>query len=206
MNKSKKRKWINEFLKDKYVIKANRDGFRSRAAYKLLQIDEEFGFLKKAKTILDIGSAPGSWLQVVEKRTNPENTKIVGIDLLPYKNLQRVNQVIGDFCQSSSQLILKKAFDERKIDLILSDMAPNLSGIAVVDSEKVSFLIREVIGFSVKNINSKGSLVIKIFETGSIGNKFVADLREYFKEVWIRKPEASKNSSTERYLIAKTLK
>jgi len=206
VNKSKKRKWINEFLKDKYVIKANRDGFRSRAAYKLLQIDEEFGFLKKAKTILDIGSAPGSWLQVVEKRTNPENTKIVGIDLLPYKNLQRVNQVIGDFCQSSSQLILKKAFDERKIDLILSDMAPNLSGIAVVDSEKVSFLIREVIGFSVKNINSKGSLVIKIFETGSIGNKFVADLREYFKEVWIRKPEASKNSSTERYLIAKTLK
>ena len=206
MKKSKKRKWINEFLKDKYVIEANRNGFRSRAAYKLLQMDEEFGFLKKAKTVLDIGSAPGSWLQVIEKRTNPENTKIVGIDLLPYKNLRRVNQVIGDFCQSSTQLILKKAFDERKIDLILSDMAPNLSGVAVVDSAKVSFLIGAVVEFSVKNINSKGSLVIKILETGSTGNKFVTDLRKYFKEVWIRKPEASKNSSTERYLIAKTLK
>ena len=109
MSKAKKRKWISEFLKDKYVKEANRDGFRSRAAYKLLQLDEEFDFLKKAKTVLDIGSAPGSWLQVIEKRTNPENTKIVGIDLLPYKNLRRVNQVIGDFCQSSSQLILKKA-------------------------------------------------------------------------------------------------
>ena len=206
MKKSKKRKWINEFLKDKYVIEANRNGFRSRAAYKLLQMDEEFGFLKKAKTVLDIGSAPGSWLQVIEKRTNPENTKIVGIDLLPYKNLRSVNQVIGDFCQSSTQLILKKAFDEKKIDLILSDMAPNLSGVAVVDSTKVSFLIGSVVEFSVKNLNSKGSLVIKILETGSTGNKFVTDLREYFKEVWIRKPEASKNSSTERYLIAKTLK
>ena len=206
MKKSKKRKWINEFLKDKYVIQANKNGFRSRAAYKLLQMDEEFGFLKKAKTVLDIGSAPGSWLQVIEKRTNPENTKIVGIDLLPYKNLRSVNQVIGDFCQSSTQLILKKAFDERKIDLILSDMAPNLSGVAVVDSAKVSYLIRAVVEFSVKNINSKGSLVIKILETGSTGNKFVTDLRECFKEVWIRKPEASKNSSTERYLIAKTLK
>lgn len=206
MKKSKKRKWINEFLKDKYVIQANKNGFRSRAAYKLLQMDEEFGFLKKAKTVLDIGSAPGSWLQVIEKRTNPETTKIVGIDLLPFKNLRRVNQVIGDFCQSSTQLILKKAFDESKIDLILSDMAPNLSGVAVVDSAKVSFLIGAVVEFSVKNINSKGSLVIKILETGSTGNKFVTDLREYFKEVWIRKPEASKNSSTERYLIAKTLK
>ena len=206
MKKSKKRKWINEFLKDRYVIEANRNGFRSRAAYKLLQMDEEFGFLKKAKTVLDIGSAPGSWLQVIEKRTNPENTKIVGIDLLPYKNLRSVNQVIGDFCQSSTQLILKKAFDEKKIDLILSDMAPNLSGVAVVDSAKVSFLIGAVFEFSIKNINSKGSLVIKILETGSTGNKFVTDLRKYFKEVWIRKPEASKNSSTERYLIAKTLK
>ena len=206
MKKSKKRKWINEFLKDKYVIQANKNGFRSRAAYKLLQMDEEFGFLKKAKTVLDIGSAPGSWLQVIEKRTNPENTKIVGIDLLPYKKLRRVNQVIGDFCQLSTQLSLKKAFDERKIDLILSDMAPNLSGVAVVDSAKISSLIGAVVEFSVKNINSKGSLVIKILETGSTGNKFVTDLREYFKEVWIRKPEASKNSSTERYLIAKTLK
>ena len=206
MKKSKKRKWINEFLKDKYVVEAHKDGFRSRAAYKLLQIDEEFGFLKKAKTVLDIGSAPGSWLQVIEKRTNPENTKIVGIDLLPYKNLRRVNQIIGDFCQSSNQLILKKAFNEKKIDLILSDMAPNLSGIAVVDSANVSILIRGVIEFSLKNISSKGSLVIKILETGSSGNKFVTNLREYYKEVWIRKPEASKNSSTERYLIAKTLK
>ena len=201
-----KKKWLNEFLSDKYVKDANREGFRSRAAFKLLEIDAEFGLFNNCLSVLDLGCAPGSWLQVAKRKTKSKRTVIIGVDILRYKLIQGVTQIEGDFQDESARKRILTAFSDRKIDLILSDMAPNLSGIKVVDGENISKLVNLVLEFSLANLHKNGCVVVKTFETGTGSREFRKKLAKYFEKVWLRKPSASKKVSSEQFLIAKTLK
>ncbi len=201
-----KKRWITEFLSDKYVKDANREGFRSRAAFKLLQLDDEFGLFENCSSILDLGCAPGSWLQVAKRKTEGDKTIVIGVDILPFQFIDGVTQVVGDFSDTSAQSKILTRFGGKKIDLILSDMAPNLSGIKVVDSENISKLLDVVLEFSLQNLHNQGCVLIKTFDTGHGSIEFRKDLAKYFKKVWTRKPAASRKMSGERYLIAKTLK
>ncbi|MAF82299.1 MAG: 23S rRNA methyltransferase [Proteobacteria bacterium] len=201
-----KKKWLNEFLSDKYVKDANREGFRSRAAFKLLQIDAEFGLFNSCSSVLDLGCAPGSWLQVAKRKTKPNKTLIIGVDILRSQLIQGVTQIEGDFLNELAREKILAAFNGRKIDVILSDMAPNLSGIKVVDGENIFKLVNLVLDFSLENLHKNGCLVVKAFETGAGSREFRNKLAKYFEKVWLRKPLASKKVSAEQFLIAKTLK
>ena len=201
-----KKKWFKEFLADKYVKDAKREGFRSRAAFKLLQIDHEFRFFNKCSNVLDLGCAPGSWLQVARRKIDSKKPVIIGVDKLPFKLIEGIIPIKGDFSEESARKRICGAFEGRKIDVILSDMAPNLSGIKVVDSENISKLVNLVLEFSLQNLQQNGWVVIKAFETGTNALKFREDLARYFEKVWLRKPMASKKVSSERFLVAKTLK
>ena len=201
-----KKKWLKDFLSDKYVKDANREGFRSRAAFKLLEIDEEFGLFNNCSSVLDLGCAPGSWLQVAKRKTKSKKTLIIGIDILRFQLLQGVTQIEGDFLDESVRKKILTAFNGRKIDLVLSDMAPNLSGIRVVDEENISKLVNRVLDFSLKNLHKNGCIVVKAFEIGTGSREFRKKLANYFEKVWLRKPSASKKASAEHFLIAKTLK
>ena len=201
-----KKKWLNKFLSDKYVKDANREGFRSRAAYKLLEIDDEFGLFNNCSSVLDLGSAPGSWLQVAKRKTKSKRPLIIGVDVLRFQLIQGVTQIEGDFLDKSARKRILTVFNGRKIDLILSDMSPNLSGIKVVDGENVSKLVNHVLDFSLENLHKNGCVVVKAFETGVGSREFRAKLAKYFEKVWLRKPSASKKMSAEQFLIAKTLK
>jgi len=201
-----KKKWLNEFLSDKYVKNANREGFRSRAAFKLLQIDAEFGLFNNCSTVADLGCAPGSWLQVVKRKTRLNKTLIIGVDILPFQLIRGVIQIEGDFLNELAREKILTAFNGRKIDVILSDMAPNLSGIKVVDGENIFKLVNLVLDFSLENLHKNGCLVVKVFETGARSREFRNKLAKYFEKVWLRKPLASKKVSAEQFLIAKTLK
>ena len=200
------KKWVNEFLSDKYVKDAKREGFRSRAAFKLLQIDDEFGLFNKCSSVLDLGCAPGSWLQVAKRKTKSKRTLIIGVDILRFELIQGVTQIVGNFLDKSARDEIFSAFNGRKIDLILSDMAPNLTGIKVVDGENVSKLVDCVLDFSLENLHKNGCVVVKAFETGSRSREFRKKLAKYFEKVWLRKPLASKKVSAEQFFIAKTLK
>ena len=200
------KKWLNEFLSDRYVKDANRQGFRSRAAFKLLQIDAEFNLFNNCSSVLDLGCAPGSWLQVAKRKTKSNKTLIIGVDVLRFQLVQGVTQIEGDFLDELARERILNAFKGRKIDLILSDMAPNLSGIKVVDQENVFKLVNLVLDFSLKNLHKNGCLVVKAFETGIGSREFRKKLAIYFEKVWLRKPLASKKVSAEQFLIAKTLK
>ena len=201
-----KKKWLNKFLSDKYVKDANREGFRSRAAYKLMEIDDEFGLFNNCSSVLDLGSAPGSWLQVAKRKTKSKRPLIIGVDVLRFQLIQGVTQIEGDFLDKSARKRILTVFNGRKIDLILSDMSPNLSGIKVVDGENVSKLVNHVLDFSLENLHKNGCVVVKAFETGVGSREFRAKLAKYFEKVWLRKPSASKKMSAEQFLIAKTLK
>lgn len=201
-----KKKWLNEFLSDKYVKDANREGFRSRAAFKLLELDQEFGLFNNCSSVLDLGCAPGSWLQVAKRKTKAKRTYIVGIDILPVEPIQGVTQIEGDFQDESARKKILMAFNGRKIDLILSDMAPNLSGIKVVDGENISNLVNLVLDFSLEHLHKNGCVVVKAFETGAGSLEFRKKMVKYFEKVWLRKPLASKKVSAEQFLVAKTLK
>ena len=201
-----KKKWLNEFLSDKYVKDANREGFRSRAAFKLLELDQEFGLFNNCSSVLDLGCAPGSWLQVAKRKTKAKKTRIIGVDILRFQLIQGVTQIEGDFQDESARKKILMAFNGRKIDLILSDMAPNLSGIKVVDGENISNLVNLVLDFSLEHLDKNGCVVVKAFETGAGSFEFRKKMVKYFEKVWLRKPLASKKVSAEQFLVAKTLK
>ena len=201
-----KKKWLKEFLSDKYVKDANREGFRSRAAFKLLELDQEFGLFNNCSSVLDLGCAPGSWLQVAKRKTEAKRTRIIGVDILRFQLIQGVTQIEGDFQDESARKKILMAFNGRKIDLILSDMAPNLSGIKVVDGENISNLVNLVLDFSLEHLHKNGCVVVKAFETGAGSLEFRKKMVKYFEKVWLRKPLASKKVSAEQFLVAKTLK
>ena len=224
MSKNKFNKdWLQDHLNDPYVKMAQKDGYRARAAYKLKEIDDQDHLIQAGMTIVDLGSAPGSWSQyarnrlVVLGKKNPliepgkPDGKIVAIDLLPMEDIADVTFLQGDFREDEVLRQLEKViFTEndqniQKVDLVLSDMAPNLSGVAVADAARMGHLAELALEFSQAHLRTDGALLIKCFH-GSGYSQIVESFKKVFKMVAPRKPSASRNRSAETFLLGRFLK
>ena len=203
MKKNKfSKNWIIKQKRDIYVKQSKIEGYRSRAVYKLQEINEKFKILKNGISIVDLGAAPGSWSQFVSRKF--KNTKIVSIDLKEIESIENTNQIKGDFTDEIQQ---KKIIDYfgNKIDVVLSDMAVNTTGNKNVDSLVTGELSIEALNFSTNTLKKKGSFVSKIF-MGSSFNEIVEIAKKKFKEVHIFKPPASRKDSKENFIICKHLR
>lgn len=195
---------MQEHVTDPYVRKAQAEGMRSRAAYKLQQLAERDNLLKPGMVVVDLGSAPGGWSQVAGRAVGTEG-RVVGVDLLEMLPIPAVRFVQGDFGDDSVLAEVEKLLDGRPVDLVLSDMAPNMSGVASVDQARSIGLAELALDFAINHLKPQGNFLVKVFQ-GSGFEQLVADVRRSFVQVVIRKPEASRSRSNEVYLVAKGLK
>ena len=203
MKKNKTSKnWINKQRRDIYVRKSKLEGYRSRAIYKLKEIDEKFKIVKNGINIVDLGSAPGSWSQYLSEKS--KNSKILSIDLKEVKEIFNVSHLIGDFLDQNNQLKLTNFFND-KLDLVVSDMAVNTTGNKDLDAISTGELSINAMNFSVKNLKKNGSFVSKIF-MGSTFNEIVENCKKNFKEVKIFKPPSSRKDSKESFIICKNIR
>ena len=194
--------WINKQRRDIYVRQSKVDGYRSRAVYKLIEIDKKFNILKNGMSLVDLGASPGSWSQYVSKHI--KNCRILSIDLKDMEKIDRVHHVKGDFTQKNKQQLIKNYF-QSKIDIILSDMAENTTGNKNIDSISTGELCKEAMYFAKEILNKKGVFVSKIF-MGSTFNEIVLESKSIFKQSKVFKPMSSKKNSKEVFIICKLLK
>ncbi|OFZ97994.1 MAG: 23S rRNA methyltransferase [Betaproteobacteria bacterium RIFCSPLOWO2_02_FULL_62_17] len=192
---------MREHVNDHYVHQAKAKGYRSRAAFKLIQIDAKDRLLSPGMLVVDLGAAPGSWLQVLAERVGPGG-RVIALDLLPIEPLPRVECIQGDFREPEPLARLNAALSGRKLDLVVSDMAPNISGIASSDQARSMDLCELALQFARDNLRVDGVLLVKVFQ-GSGYPEFLAQMRRAFKTVVSRKPEASRGRSAEIYLVGK---
>ncbi|WP_050468118.1 RlmE family RNA methyltransferase [Herbaspirillum chlorophenolicum] len=202
--------WLHDHINDPYVKLAQKEGYRARAAYKLKEIDEEERLIKPGQIIVDLGCTPGSWCQYVRnKLAGAEGGGIhgiiIGLDILPMDPIADVNFIQGDFREEEPLHQLEALLDGRKVDLVLSDMAPNLSGVAIADAARVEYLIDLAIEFAQAHMKPTGALLVKCFN-GTGYNELVHKFRAEFKTVASKKPKASRDKSSEIFLLGKTLK
>ncbi|MDR3155932.1 MAG: RlmE family RNA methyltransferase [Holosporaceae bacterium] len=197
--KQSSRQWLCRQLNDGFVKQASTAGYRSRAIFKLMEIDDKFALIKNATSIIDLGAAPGSWSQLLAARA-AENAKIVALDLLPFAPLDRVHQYVGNFEDMALQSAVAE-YLEQKADLILSDMSPSTTGHRQIDHLKIMALVENVLIFACKILQMDGALVIKIFQGGE-EKRFASHLKTIFRRVVFFKPQASRNESREIYLVA----
>jgi 23S rRNA (uridine2552-2'-O)-methyltransferase len=212
--KSKKvnKAWINDHVNDPYVKLAKKEGYRARAAYKLKEIDEALKLVKPGQVVVDLGCTPGAWSQYLRRRLSPQgaavgelNGTIIGLDLLPMEPIEGVQYIQGDFREDEVLKQLEALLQGRQADLVVSDMAPNLSGITSVDSARVEELVTLAIDFCQHHLKPHGSLVAKVFH-GSGYNELVHLFRANFQTVKPLKPKASRDRSSETFLIGSGLK
>jgi 23S rRNA (uridine2552-2'-O)-methyltransferase len=196
--------WMQEHVTDPYVRKAQAEGMRSRAAYKLQQLAERDHLLKPGMVVVDLGCAPGGWAQVAGRVVGPEG-RVVGVDLLEMLPVPGVRFVQGDFGDDAVLAEVEKYLEGRLVDLVLSDMAPNMSGVASVDQARSIGLAELALDFAVNHLKPQGNFLVKVFQ-GSGFDQLVAEIRRCFVQVMIRKPEASRSRSNEVYLVGKGLK
>jgi 23S rRNA (uridine2552-2'-O)-methyltransferase len=202
--------WLHDHINDPYVKLAQKEGYRARAAYKLKEIDETEKLIKHGQIIVDLGSTPGSWSQYVrQKLAGGEhggiNGTIIGLDMLPMDPIADVQFILGDFREEEVLVQLERILAGRKVDLVLSDMAPNLSGIAIADAARVEHIIDLALEFTRAHMKPSGSLLVKCFN-GTGFNELVMKFRQEFKTVIQKKPKASRDKSSEIFLLGKTLK
>ena len=203
MKKNKiSKNWINKQKRDIYIRQAKIDGYRSRAAYKLIEIDEKFKIFRNGISIIDLGAAPGSWSQYASKKI--KNGKIVSIDLKDMEKIDNIVQIKGDFTEKKNQSKIKDLF-KCKVDVVLSDMAANTTGIKNMDSIYISELCEEAMLFSREMLNNNGKFVSKIF-MGFTFNEIIAKAKLIFKEVKVFKPKSSRKNSKENFIICKNLR
>ncbi len=198
--KSSKR-WLQEHFDDVYVKKAQAEGYRSRAVYKLKEVDEKESLLKPGMTVVDLGAAPGGWTQYVSERLQGRG-RIVALDILPMDSLPDVDIILGDFREDDVLQQLMDLIPERSVDLVLSDMAPNMSGTTAIDIPRAMYLVELAFDFADKMLKPGGSMLVKIFH-GSGFDDLVKQAKTSFDKVVIRKPAASRARSKETYLLAK---
>lgn len=198
-SKSSKR-WLEEHFSDQFVKKAQKEGFRSRSAYKLLEIQEKDRLFKKGMTVVDLGSAPGGWAQVVVKILQGQG-KVFALDILPMDPLEGVSFIQEDFTEEAAVHHLLALMQGERPDVVLSDMAPNISGITVSDQSKSMYLAELALDFAKQVLTQKGSYLVKVFQ-GEGFDSYLKDLRKHFNHVKIRKPSASRGRSKEIYLLA----
>jgi 23S rRNA (uridine2552-2'-O)-methyltransferase len=193
--------WINEHVNDTYVQRARAEGWRSRAAFKLTEIDDKDKLLKPGMTVVDLGSAPGSWSQVAAKRVAPGG-RLIALDLLPMEPIHGVEFIQGDFHEDAVLQALAETLAGRQVDLVLSDMAPNMSGIGMVDQARVMLLAELTLEFCRLHLKPGGDMLVKVFQ----GDGFMElrrALQLQFQTIRMRKPAASRNRSAEIYLLAR---
>jgi 23S rRNA (uridine2552-2'-O)-methyltransferase len=200
MAKSKSsRRWLAEHFDDQYVKMAQQQGLRSRAAFKLLELDEKYHFIRKGMRVVDLGSAPGSWTQVVQ-RVLGDTGKIIALDILPMDPLENVTFIQGDFTDDEPLALLEEALNGQTADLVLSDMAPNMSGMGAVDQPRAMYLAELALAFAEQWLEPGGSFVVKVFH-GEGFDDYVKQARSLFEKVQIRKPSASRPRSREVYVL-----
>jgi len=206
--------WLHDHINDPYVKMAQREGYRARAAYKIKQIDELENLIKDGDIIADLGSAPGSWSQYVRKKlhdtaSNTLKGAIIAIDILPMQPVADVDFIQGDFREeevfNKFQALVMQKSGNNKIDGVMSDMSPNLSGIALADASKIEHIAELVLDFAVNNLKSNGWVILKCFH-GSGYSQIVELYKKHFTRVIERKPKASRDKSAETFLFARGLK
>lgn len=190
--------WLKEHFSDQYVKKAHQEGYRSRAAYKLLEIHQRRKLLKPGMTVIDLGAAPGGWTQVIAELIGTKS-KIIASDILPMDHFPGVIFIQGDFAQAQVQLEIVQALDHQKADLILSDISPNTSGHRSVDQLRVMDLVEQVFEFSKQHLKPSGALLTKLFY-GEGFDAFLRQVKGQAKSARIYKPSASRSRSAECYL------
>lgn len=191
--------WMKEHVNDIFVKQAKKEGFRSRAAYKLLEISERDHILKSGITVVDLGAAPGSWSQVAINKVGTKG-KVIALDILKMEPLPDVTFIQDDFRKESALNQLKNCLGEHSLDLVISDMAPNISGIVVSDQAKSMYLAELALTFAMETLNYDGNFLVKVFQ-GTDFDQFLREMRAGFKKVVVRKPKASRNRSNELYLL-----
>jgi 23S rRNA (uridine2552-2'-O)-methyltransferase len=204
--------WLHDHINDPYVKLAGREGYRARAAYKLKEIDETLHLIKPGNLVVDLGSTPGAWSQYVRRRLSPDgaaagdlNGSIIALDILPMEPIEGVTFIQGDFREAESVVQLEAAMGGRQADVVVSDMAPNLSGIASADAARIEYLVELAIEFAQSHMKPQGTLVAKVFHGGSY-NEVVGHFKAAFQTVKPFKPKASRDRSSETFLVGTGLK
>jgi len=194
--------WIIRQKRDIFVRQSKIEGYRSRAIYKLKEIDEKFKIFKNTTSIIDLGAAPGSWSQYIIRQY--KKSLVLAIDLLDFEHIDKVNKIVGDFTKSENKEKIKNFFD-KKVDVVISDMAVNTTGNKNLDAIVTGELCIDAMEFAIEMLNKKGKFVSKIF-MGSSFNEIVADAKKKFREVNIFKPLSSRKDSKESFIICKFLR
>lgn len=204
--------WLHAHLTDPYVKRAQREGYRARAAYKLAEIDESLRLVQRGSRIVDLGSTPGAWSQYLQRKlTHPGadgprvHGTLIALDILPMEPLEGVHFLQGDFREQDVLDRLVAALGGQRVDLVLSDMAPNLTGIAATDSARVSDLVELAVEFAVDHLVPEGALLAKVFH-GSGYSQLVQLFKDHFRQVRPIKPGASRSKSSETYLFGRGLR
>lgn len=204
--------WLNDHVNDPYVKRAQKDGYRARAAYKLEEIDEAQRLVAPGDWVIDLGSSPGAWSQYLRRRLSPHgaaagelNGRIVALDLLPMEPIEGVEFVQGDFRDAAIAQQLAQRLDGRRVDLVVSDMAPNLSGIESADAARIAHLVELALEFARVHLKDDGALLVKLFH-GSGYSQLVRLFKDEFETVKPLKPKASRSKSSETFLLGRRLK
>ena len=202
--------WLHDHINDPYVKLAQKEGFRARAAYKLKEIDEAEKLIKPGQIIVDLGCTPGSWAQYARRKMAGKegggiHGRIIGLDLLPMEPIADVDFIQGDFREQAVADQLAQLLGGQKLDLVLSDMAPNLSGIAAADAARIEDIVDLAIEFACQHLKPSGCLLVKCFN-GSGYNQILEQFRQVFRVVSSKKPKASRDRSSEIFLQGRGLK
>jgi 23S rRNA (uridine2552-2'-O)-methyltransferase len=212
--KSKKvnKAWLNDHVNDPYVKLAQREGYRARAAYKLKEIDEALGLIRPGQVVVDLGAVPGAWSQYLRRRFAPQGAAvgaldgtIIALDVLPLEPIEGVHFIQGDFRDEAVVAQLDAALGGRRVDVVVSDMAPNLSGIESADAARIAHLVELAVDFAQRHLQPGGALVAKVFH-GSGYSQLVELFKRTFRTVKPIKPKASRDRSSETFIVGIGLK
>ncbi|MCL2345840.1 MAG: hypothetical protein FWC58_08325 [Desulfobulbus sp.] len=199
--------WMQEHVNDPYVQQARKEGWRSRAAFKLMEIDDKDKLLKRGEVVVDLGATPGGWSQVAAKRVGSDETGgglVLALDLLEMQPIHGVHFIQGDFREEAVLAQLEDKLGERRVGLVMSDMAPNMSGVPLVDQARVMHLAELGLEFSRAHLKPDGAFLVKVFQ-GTDYESFLRSMRQTFHAVVVRKPDASRDRSAELYLLGRAL-
>lgn len=196
--------WMREHINDPYVQLAKKEGWRSRAAFKLMEIDDKDRLLRRGEVAVDLGATPGGWSQVAVKRVG-DSGLVLALDLLEMEPIHGVDFIQGDFREDDVLKKLEEKLGNRRVGLVMSDMAPNMSGVPMVDQARVMYLAELGLEFSKAHLKPDGAFLVKVFQ-GTDYENFLRSMREAFKTVVVRKPDASRDRSAELYLLGRVLR
>ena len=195
------KQWMSEHVNDPYVQRAQKEGYRSRAAYKLLGIDERDQLFKQGMVVVDLGATPGGWSQVAKAKVGAGG-RVFALDLLPLQPIPGVEFILGDFREEDVLAQLEERLSKKKVGLVISDMSPNISGIASTDQARAMHLAELALDFATRHLQPGGTFLVKVFQVTGFED-YIKLMRRHFAHVLTRKPDASRNRSSELYLLGK---